>query len=125
MNTSKKSNQWELEITELERDDPRYSEGLRISQVRSQLGGKDEGYVTSPDGERQWLSLKRWIGTRKAVRLLLSFKRVIRQPVEQSPRIVSDCAKPKSAGIVESVSFGNNKKRSGGLRVTVQFDKEK
>lgn len=117
---------WKLEVMELQPNDPNYSEGIRIMELRSQLGGGDEGCVTSPDGKQHWLSLKRWADVdTETTRLLVSFKRVLKQPTEQGPKIVNDCAKPTSAAIIETVSLGKASKRSSDLRVTVKFDIDK
>lgn len=85
-----------LTVTELQPDDPRFSEGLSITEMRSLLGGKDKGYLVH-SGEKYWLSLKHWadIDT-SSIRLLLSFAPSIE---EVSPEIVRDCAIPSSSDV--------------------------
>lgn len=66
---------WTVEIIELQPSAPHYLEGVSLGELRIQLNGKDEGFLSRPDGTTHWISLKPWeTADSNSTRLMIRFE---------------------------------------------------
>lgn len=72
---------WTVEIVEVQPEDMRYLQSQTLADLRTQLSGKDEGYLSRPDGKPHWVSLKQWANRDShTTRLEVQFKFVPQAP---------------------------------------------